>query len=62
MRFAIINEDGTIRQLNEVFGGTDTLEDINARLPEGQQAIECGQGVTLDHRYNADTGEFEGPE
>ena len=60
MRFAIINTaDGGIRQLNDSFGGSDTLDDINDRLPIGQQAIECGSAVTLQHVYDAGTGQFE---
>ena len=60
MRFAIINtDDGTVRQLNEAFGGADTLDDINNRLPAGQQALECGPEVTLQHVYDAVTGQFE---
>ncbi len=60
MRFAIINtDDGVIRQLNDSFGGADTLDNINNRLREGTQAIKCGPEVTLEHVYNAGTGQFE---
>lgn len=61
MKFAIINEvDGSIRQINEAMGNTETLAEINARLPEGQQAIECGPEVTLEHVYNSQ-GQFDMP-
>ena len=51
MRFAIINTiDGTIRQINEAFT-SETLTELNIRLPEGQQAIECGTEVSLQHVY-----------
>ena len=62
MRFAVINTtDGVIRQINEAFT-SETLEQFNARLPEGQQAIECGPEVGLGHTYNAETEAFEPPE
>lgn len=62
MRFAIINEvDGSIRQINEAMGNTETLAEINARLPGYQQAIDCGPEVTLEHIYNDDTGLFVMP-
>ena len=60
MRFAIINEDGTIRQINDSFGGVDTIDDVNSRLPEGQMAIECGPEVTMHHVYT--DGAFAIPE
>jgi len=62
MKFAIINtNDGKIRQINEALGNTETIEEINARLPEGRRAIECGIEVGLEHIYNSETGQFEMP-
>lgn len=60
MRFAIINTaDGAIRQTNEAFTA-ETLAQFNARLPEGQQAIECNPEVSLQHIYV--DGQFVLPE
>ena len=49
----------TIRQINEVFGSSESLEQINSRLDEGQRAIECGAEVGLQHTWNAETHEFD---
>lgn len=61
MYFAVINEeDGTIRQINHAIGATETLEELNARLPAGQRAIECTAEVSLNlHVYNSASGRFE---
>lgn len=62
VRFAVINiVDGTIRQINEVFGSAESLEQINARLAEGQMAVECVVGVSLEHTWNAETEGFDPP-
>lgn len=63
MRFAIVDTgDGTIRQINEVFGPTtESLEQINSRLAEGQMAVECVVGVSLEHTWNAETEGFDPP-
>lgn len=62
MKFAIINtDDGTICQINEAFTA-ETLAELNDRLPEGQQAIECGVEVQLDYKWNSVTETFEPPE
>lgn len=57
MRFAIINGGGKVTQINEAFGVIDTLGQINNRLLQGWQAVECGEDVTLDHYYSA--GQFK---
>ncbi|KJR97941.1 MAG: hypothetical protein VR68_11560 [Peptococcaceae bacterium BRH_c4a] len=57
MRFAIIDSTGAAIQINEAVGEIDAIEDINARLPKGQLAIECGEDITLDHYYSA--GQFK---
>lgn len=63
MIFAIVNDsDGSIRQINEMLGNTDSLQSINDRLPDGQIVIECGTDVGFSHVYDSETEEFSVPE
>lgn len=60
MKFAVINtQDCMVKQINEAFTA-ETLDEFNSRLPDGRQAIECGDEVTLQHAYV--DGQFVLPE
>ena len=59
LKLAIIDTDGFIKQINESSSGS--IEEVNARLPEGHQAIECGVEVGLEHIYKSETRQFEIP-
>ena len=60
LKLAIIDTDGFIKQINESSSGS--IEEVNARLPEGHQAIECGVEVQLDYKWNGIIELFEPPE
>lgn len=57
-KFAVVDADGTIAQINEAVT-SETLEVFNARLSAGQQAIVCGSEVGLRHIYK--DGQFTLP-
>ncbi len=50
-RFAIVNIDGTIRQIVNAIDCADTITDINAQLSDGYIAVGCGPDITMQHVY-----------
>ena len=58
MRFAIVDNEGTIQQINDALGDIDTVDQINARLAGELTAIICDQGIQLNDKYDFNTKQF----
>ena len=56
MRFAIIDQQGRIKQISDITGeNIKTIQELNANLPPDLQAIECGEEIDFSYFWNIET-------
>jgi len=62
MRYVVLNEDNTIRQVSEALGDVEPIADLRARVEsKGFRLIEVDGDVNPSCTYNEGTGEFDPP-
>ena len=60
MKYVVLNNDNTIRQVSEALGETEPIDSIKTRVESaGFRLVEVAGDIDPSSVYNPSTGEFE---